>query len=107
MGESGSSVDIEFTAECMHHTHISVINIWITDCSDYNDSLDALTESDDAEIPECCHPPEKKCKTVEYIFKLPCISPCPDDEVSTLPAEEAQNSRQDWKRLEPRKSSSH
>jgi len=89
--ESGSSVDIEFTAECMHHTHISVINIWITDCSDYNDSLDALTESDDAEIPECCHPPEKTCKTVEYIFKLPCISPCPDDEVSTLPATEAPN----------------
>merc|ERR1712100_39210 len=70
--ESGSKVDIEFTAQCMHHTKLSVINIWITDCSEDNDASDALTESDDAEIPECCHPPEKKCKTVEYIFKLPC-----------------------------------
>lgn len=86
--ESESKVEIEFTAQCMHHSKLSVVNVWITDCSDHDGATSFLEESDNAEIPECCHPDERKCKTVEYIFKLPCVSPCPDDEVSTLPIEE-------------------
>jgi len=53
----------------------------VTDCSEANSFLD---ESDNAEIPECCHPGEK-CRTVQYTFKLPCVDPCPEDEVAALP----------------------
>merc|ERR1712232_1222944 len=86
--EGNSQIEIEFTAQCMLHSKLSVVNIWITDCSDHDGAAPFLDEGDDAEIPECCHPDERKCKTVEYIFKLPCVIPCPDDEVSTLPIEE-------------------
>jgi len=85
--EQNSQVEIEFLATCMHHTHISVINVWVTDCDD--DELPPfLVQADNAQVPECCHPSEKQCKTVQYTFKLPCISPCPDDDsddVSTMP----------------------
>merc|ERR1712176_802659 len=81
--EQHSQVEIEFLATCMHHTHISVINVWVTDCDD--DQLPPfLVEADNAEVPECCHPSEKQCKTVQYTFKLPCISPCPDDDNSDV-----------------------
>jgi len=81
--EHNSQVEIEFLATCMHHTRISIINVWVTDC---DDSLPPfLVSEDNAEVPECCHPGEQ-CKTVQYTFKLPCISPCPDDsEVSQVP----------------------
>jgi hypothetical protein len=79
--ENESSVEIEFVAQCMHHTKISIINVWVTDCGEANTFLD---ESDNAEIPECCHPGEQ-CRTVQYTFKLPCVDPCPEDEVTTLP----------------------
>jgi len=83
--EQNSQVEIEFLATCMHHTHISIINVWVTDCDD--DELPPfLVQADNAQVPECCHPSEKQCKTVQYTFKLPCISPCPDDEdVSVMP----------------------
>lgn len=77
---SASNVDdvvpIEFTAQCMKHTKISIVNVWVEDCEITNTWL---LDADNAEIPECCYP-EKVCKTVQYTFKLPCESPCPDDE---------------------------
>jgi hypothetical protein len=80
--EENSLVEIEFVAQCMHNAKISVINIWMTDCSDATPFLD---QTDDAEIPECCHAGEQ-CRTVQYTFKLPCVDLCPDDEVSvTIP----------------------
>merc|ERR1712176_1450581 len=85
--EQNSQVEVEFLATCMHHTHISVINVWVTDCDDELPPF--LVPADNAQVPECCHPSEKQCKTVQYTFKLPCISPCPDDDnsddVSTMP----------------------
>merc|ERR1712159_673610 len=54
--ESNSPVEIEFTAQCMHHSKVSVINVWITDCSDHDGAAPFLDEGDNAEIPECCHP---------------------------------------------------
>jgi len=78
--EQNSQVEIEFLATCMHHTHISVINVWVTDCDDELPPF--LVPADNAQVPECCHPSEKQCKTVQYTFKLPCISPCPDDDDS-------------------------
>jgi hypothetical protein len=66
-------VPIEFVAQCMRHTKISIVNIWITDCEITNTILGG---PDNAEIPECCYPGET-CKTVQYTFKLPCESPCP------------------------------
>jgi len=86
--EKDSQIEIEFTAQCMLHSKLSVINIWITDCSDHDGAAPFLDEGDDAEIPECCHPDERKCKTVEYIFKLPCVSPCPTEAPTTVPIEE-------------------
>merc|ERR1712085_44547 len=32
--EQNSQVETEFIAQCMHHAKISVLNIWLTDCSD-------------------------------------------------------------------------
>jgi len=65
----------EYVGLCMHHTQISIVTIWITECNATETSF--LTDSDDAEIPECCHPGEE-CRTVQYEFKLPCV-PCPED----------------------------
>jgi len=81
--EKDSSVEIEFVAYCMKHTKISIVNVWVTDCSEVSPFLD---DGDNAEVPECCHPGEE-CRTVQYTFKLPCVDPCP--EISTLPITEA------------------
>jgi len=76
------AVEMEFMAQCMHNAKISVINIWMTDCSDVTPFLD---QTDNAEIPECCHAGDQ-CRTVQYTFKLPCVDPCPEDAVSvTIP----------------------
>jgi len=83
--DENSFIEFEFVAQCMVNTKLSVVQIWVTDCSDDDGTPSFLDESDNAEIPECCHPGEKQCKTVEYTFKLPCVSPCPEDEVTTLP----------------------
>merc|ERR1711959_306412 len=86
--EKGVTIETEFLAQCMHHTKVSIINVWITNCDNDNIWLD---EIDDAEVPECCHPGDQ-CRTVEYQFKLPCINPCPDDEdedEGDLPAAES------------------
>merc|ERR1711907_565494 len=85
--EKGVTIETEFLAQCMHHTKVSIINVWITSCGD-NSFLD---EIDDAEVPECCHPGDQ-CRTVEYQFKLPCVNPCPDDDEEgegELPAAES------------------
>jgi len=79
--EHNSQVEIEFVAQCMHHAKISVVNVWVTDC---DETLPFLDQADNAEVPECCHPGWKQCRTVQYTFKLPCVSPCPDDEVSVV-----------------------
>jgi len=77
--EQNAQIETEFVAQCMVHTKISIVNIWVTDCSAATPFLD---QTDNAEIPECCHAGEQ-CRTVQYTFKLPCVSPC-DDEASTL-----------------------
>jgi len=75
---------IEFVARCMHKTQISIVNVWITDCNETERSfLDELL--DNAEVPECCHPGDE-CKTVQYTFKVPCVDPCPPDEVTATEA---------------------
>merc|ERR1712048_910508 len=43
--EKGVTIETEFLAQCMHHTKVSIINVWITSCGD-NSFLD---EIDDAE----------------------------------------------------------
>jgi len=72
------TVEEEFTAKCMRNTAISIVNVWMTDCEITNTFL---VDSDNAEIPECCHPGEV-CKTVQYTYKLPCENPCPEDGAS-------------------------
>jgi hypothetical protein len=68
---------IDFTAQCMRNTKISIVNIWVTECetSDFNFLND---DADNAEIPECCHA-GGTCNTVQYTFKLPCVDHCPED----------------------------
>jgi hypothetical protein len=73
-------VPIDFTAKCMRNTKISIVNIWITDCETTEVSF--LNGADNAEIPECCHAGDI-CNTVQYTFKLPCVDPCPEDEIIT------------------------
>jgi hypothetical protein len=66
----------QITAECMSHTPISIVNIFISDSS-----LDV--ETDIAEVPECCEAPEQDTfPVVEYSFKIYCVPQCPDDVVS-------------------------
>jgi len=72
-------LETEFVAQCMHHTKISIMNIWVTDCTEDQEQafLDLLV--DNAEVPECCHPGDE-CKTVQYTFKIPCVDPCPPED---------------------------
>ena len=70
-------VSIDFVAQCIRHTKLAIVNVWMSDCSSTETILDT---SDAALIPECCYPGEE-CKTVQYTFKLPCEpEPCPEDE---------------------------
>merc|ERR1711935_59365 len=66
-------VEADFTARCMRSTKISIVNVWIQDCSSTGTTF--LNGVDNAEIPECCYP-EKECKAVQYTFKLPCVDIC-------------------------------
>jgi len=78
--ESFTEVD-EYTATCMHHVPISIVNVWVVDA---NNSF--FSPIDDAEVPECCHPPEfSQVPIVQYTFKLNCVDPCPpeDDEIGS------------------------
>ncbi len=76
--EIEAPVETEFIAKCFNHTKISILNLWVADCSD-DDELAFLESSDNAEVPECCHPGDQ-CKTVQYTFKIPCVDPCPPEE---------------------------
>merc|ERR1719379_1676446 len=72
--ESFTEVD-EYTATCMHHVPISIVNVWVVDA---NNSF--FSPIDDAEVPECCHPPEfSQVPIVQYTFKLNCVDPCPPE----------------------------
>jgi len=76
--ESFSESD-EYTATCMHHVPISIVNVWVADA---NNSF--FSPIDDAEVPECCHPPEfEQVPIVQYTFKLNCVDPCPPEEDET------------------------
>lgn len=80
--EKKSTVDTEFVGQCMVNAKISIVNVWMTDCSTAASFLD---EADNAEVPECCHPGEQ-CRTVQYTFKLPCEAPkCPEGVASASP----------------------
>merc|ERR1712176_340292 len=78
--ESFTEVD-EYTATCMHHVPISIVNVWVVDAN--NEFFSPIY---DAEVPECCHPPEfSQVPIVQYTFKLNCVDPCPpeDDEIGS------------------------
>jgi len=69
--ESHAVVD-EYIATCMHHVPLSIVNVWVVDTNGT-----WFDEMDDAEVPECCHPPDNLLvPTVQYTFKLPCHDPC-------------------------------
>jgi len=70
---------MQFIAHCMHNVKISIFNVWVRDCDEPN-RTPFLADSDVAEIPECCKPPEEECKTVQYTFKVSCIDPCPPED---------------------------
>ena len=73
-------VSIDFVAQCIRHTKLAIVNVWMSDCSSTETILDT---SDAALVPECCYPGDV-CKTVQYTFKLPCEpEPCPEDEQLT------------------------
>merc|ERR1711897_117703 len=55
--ESYTVVD-EYTATCMHHVPISIVNVWVVDANN-----EIFRDIDDAEVPECCHPEEDEVVT--------------------------------------------
>lgn len=64
----------EYTAYCMQHVPISIVDIWVSDAS-----LDASL--DNAEVPRCCHPPEDDTNPkTQYTFKIWCESQCPEND---------------------------
>jgi hypothetical protein len=68
---------VEYTAYCMHHVPISIVDIWVSG-NPVNSALDI------AEIPECCHPPVGvETPVVQYTFKLRCVTECPPEELRT------------------------
>jgi hypothetical protein len=63
----------EYTAYCMHHVPITIVDIWVMD--------DSVLDSgeDKAEVPECCHPGSNyNNPVVQYTFKLRCVTECPE-----------------------------
>lgn len=82
-----------YTAYCMKKKPISIVDVWIAD-----DMLDA--ELDTAVVPECCHPEDaKKLPTVQWTFKLQCVTECPTErraqEVGDIP-KETNDAFDDW-----------
>ena len=64
---------VTYTAYCMSHVPITIVDIWAVD-----DSFSVAM--DDANVPECCHPPEAlDLPTVQYTFKIHCVSECIPD----------------------------
>jgi hypothetical protein len=64
----------EYTAYCMFHVPITIVDIWVMDDSVLDGSVD------DAVVPICCHPPEAYTNpVVQYTFKLRCVTECPED----------------------------
>jgi len=74
--EAFTEVD-EYTATCMHHVPISIVNVWV------DADNEVFSTIDDAEVPICCKPPQySQVPIVQYTFQLSCVDPCPpeDDE---------------------------
>jgi len=92
--ESYTVVD-EYTATCMHHVPISIVNVWVVDANNQ-----FFSPIDDAEVPECCHPPNfSQVPIVQYTFKLSCVDPCPpeEDEVETRRLSSTRDSRSNYR----------
>jgi hypothetical protein len=59
-----------FTAGCMHMTPLSIVDLWVVDAA-----LDA--DYDTAQLSDRCYPLEDAVlPTVQYTFKLHCVSQC-------------------------------
>jgi hypothetical protein len=96
--ESHTEVE-EYMATCMHNVPISIVNVWVVDANET-----WFDEVDDAEVPECCHPPEfSQVPIVQYSFKLSCVNPCPEEEENpvvvtpevSVPARRLHNKKKD------------
>jgi choice-of-anchor A domain-containing protein len=67
---------VEYTAKCWNNRPIAIVNIWLSDPS-------FLSGQDTAEVPECCHPPANDDNpTVQYTFKIKCVTLCPETELN-------------------------
>jgi len=68
---------IEMTIQCMMHTPIALLEVWIAD--PLNEEL--LRDGDDAVIPECCYPGVTNNGYVtKYLLEFKCESSCPSVE---------------------------
>jgi len=63
------------TIQCMKHTPIALLDLWVADDIGKN----VLAAGDNATIPECCHPdvPEGTPVT-KYLIEIKCITACPE-----------------------------
>jgi hypothetical protein len=65
--------NVTYTAYCMTHVPISIVDIWVSDDAVFDLKLDQ------AVVPECCHPAAEDVNPkVQYTFKLHCVTQCPD-----------------------------
>jgi hypothetical protein len=66
----------EYTAKCLVHEPISFVHIWVSDPS-------FISGQDTAQVHECCHPPANEdIPTVQYTFKLNCVTECLETELN-------------------------
>jgi len=69
--EGGKST--ELTIQCSRTNPHAMLEVWLAD--DINNGL--LSEGDDAEIPECCHPDlPTGTPAIRYVFMIKCESSC-------------------------------
>jgi len=73
--DMGGGSTIEITIECMRHSQIALLELWVAD----DVEKEVLTVGDNATIPECCHPdvPEGT-PTTKYLIEIKCKTECPD-----------------------------
>jgi hypothetical protein len=90
--DSQTLVD-EYTAECMTHGAITIVNVWMAD-----PTSSTFGTYDDADVPDCCYPEGyTQVPSVQYTFKLSCESLCPEERRRLEHADTKESSAEEFK----------
>lgn len=66
-----STIDSDFTAQCMKSVPLSIVTVYM---------VDETVGNSDVEIPKCCHAYPRDSNVVKYTFQIYCVSQCPEEE---------------------------